>query len=1365
MLKSTVRILIGLIAVTVGYSGTFAFAQERSTGDYSRSPGNSPQASVARSGDVRQQSDDLLKRARQAMAENNLSAADSLISHSESLGVQYGRLHMGDTPVKARAELARLSRASATDKRGLGNLLTLGTSRNTKPATDPFAARIGTAVPGSPTDPKSVAKSYLFKGRTELANGNLPAAANWHRMAAQQQAIFSPSEDSPERLAASILAAGGSLGGSSQVATASKSGITPLPPIGQVTPVRPPNAALAQSDSLLLSARRALATGDIRRASSFVQQARSLNLGYNPTDDNPSRVESLIRSYSDLMNQQAQRGQTEDYRRQYAFVLMQQADGLLMRQDFSEAERLATQAAKMNVPFGSYKSSPQSLLERIDNARNQATRSGTAMSGGVAPGAYATQVVQASGQYVTPATGNQSYRPLASRAVYDPANDPTHNRLAQNQEPVRAPAPAGAPAPATPISQGNSLFMQGDAALKSGDTEGALRYFRQAADFTNELDPVTRQRLQDALLMLSASDARRRTNQTSSLVDNAQTQQELLARQINSEVAHQESTARHLRETDPMGALTLLEQTREKINGSGLDPVSRDQLLRRIDRSIGDTRNYIDENRPRIDLDDRNRKVLAEIDLRRKNQQEVQEELALMVDEYNQLMREQRYAEAEVVAKRAKELDPTNPLTTQLVLMSSLINRDQRNLALKDEKERGFLAALGSVDESSVPFMDSQPYVFSDAKSWGELTRRRQEYLKRHGRQRTETEIEIEQKLRTPVLLEFENTPLSRVMDFLAKLAQVNLYLDPVGMAEVGLSTEDPVTINLSQEISLESALNIVLEPRGLSFVIKDEVLKITTAANRQGEVYARTYNVADLVVPIPNFVSTESRLSAEYKKGVSNLAEYRASMNNLDGGLVPVGRMPGTVAGLAGDSANGSLATVDTNILAQQTGPGAVGPQAPGPMGYGPGGLSGGAAMADFDSLIDLITATVAPDTWEETTGGPGTIEPFESNLSLVIRQTEEAHEEIVDLLGQLRRMQDLQVTIEVRFITLNDSFFERIGVDFDFDIDDDIDRPFQVFGRKVEGGTGTGGGGNNNNNGDDVTIEPLRDTRDTDHDNDSVTVGMQAPGVFSADLDIPFTQNSYGLAVPQFGGFDASAGASLGFAILSDIEAFFFINAAQGDRRSNVLQAPKVTLFNGQMANVSDTSSRPFVMGMIPVVGDFAAAQQPVIVILSEGTTLTVQAVVSADRRFVRLTVVPFFSRIDDVQTFQFTGSTTTTESTSAEGVQDDPNDNSKQAQNSTITRAGSTVQQPSYSSVNVSTTVSVPDGGTVLLGGIKRLKEGRNEFGVPLLNKLPYVSRLFKNVGIGRETQSLMMMVTPRIIIQEEEEERLGIRSPGT
>jgi general secretion pathway protein D len=75
-------------------------------------------------------------------------------------------------------------------------------------------------------------------------------------------------------------------------------------------------------------------------------------------------------------------------------------------------------------------------------------------------------------------------------------------------------------------------------------------------------------------------------------------------------------------------------------------------------------------------------------------------------------------------------------------------------------------------------------------------------------------------------------------------------------------------------------------------------------------------------------------------------------------------------------------------------------------------------------------------------------------------------------------------------------------------------------------------------------------------------------------------------------------------------------------------------------------------------------------------------------------------------------------------------------------------------------------VPDGGTVLMGGLKRLSEGRNEFGPPVLSKIPYINRLFKNTGYGREAESLMIMVTPRIIINEEEElNQTGVsRTPG-
>jgi len=58
---------------------------------------------------------------------------------------------------------------------------------------------------------------------------------------------------------------------------------------------------------------------------------------------------------------------------------------------------------------------------------------------------------------------------------------------------------------------------------------------------------------------------------------------------------------------------------------------------------------------------------------------------------------------------------------------------------------------------------------------------------------------------------------------------------------------------------------------------------------------------------------------------------------------------------------------------------------------------------QADFDSLIDVIKTTVQPTAWGDT-GGAGSITPFENNLSIVVTQAEEVHEEIEQLLEKLR-------------------------------------------------------------------------------------------------------------------------------------------------------------------------------------------------------------------------------------------------------------------------------------------------------------------------------------------------------------------------
>jgi general secretion pathway protein D len=1417
-LKTTAKALVGWIAVAMVLSAeiTMAGVVASTAPLWLGSPIVGQAAAAGNpSEDAGRQTADLLRRARQAMAENDLAAADSLIDQAEALGAAYNPLHMGDTPKKARHDLDRKRNAAGGAPSKPSQLFApFNFNKNKKePTADPFAGRsAGAATPatsGRPVTPLP-----------QVGDNSRPA----HGPTTVNPAPLQPPLDPPYR----VTQPGDN---DVQAPTASE------PNAGWPTPTDS-----AAKPNPLRTARLALAVGDTRRALDFVEQAKAAHVAYQPLDDNPDRVNTAIAKFQELAELDKN---TESYRRAYARNMMEQADALMRWGEPEEAERLASRAAGMQITYGPFEQKPQDLLQRISMARRGSTSAANASAmSASAPAGYATisengapnvatrqqaaalvrksRELIAAGQLdqaealahqaeqlrlpesafspgedrpglvlldlaqlrrressaVVPA-GSQSVLPLgasgppdrmATRAVYDPNNDPTQNRtasaqqsmpqpiqpgfgpdmrLAQNAAP-RSPRPANLPPPPDPSlpsadakSPGMSLFEQGERALKARDTAHAFDLFRQAAAHMNELDPITAQRLQDHLQLLAAPGSNKPAPPQppqGSMTAEAMAAQQMLARQVAGDLAHRESSARAMRETDPKGALALLEEARKRAETAGLDSSTREQLLRRVDRAIAETKQYIEQNRPQLELAEKNARIHQDVNREQRVKVEVGEKLAMLIDEFNKLMDEQEYEKAQIVAKRAAELDPENPVVVQVLWQAKFVRRFQNAKDIADAKEEGFVATLNEVDKSSIPFPDKNPMVFGDAKEWEKLSKSRAKFMADNKRQRSEREVEIEKKLRTPVSLQFTNAPLTKVLENLAKLAEVNLHLDPQGLVEEGVTTDTPVTIELRNEIMLKSALNLILEPLHLSYVIKDEVLKITSEQMRDGQVYRVTYNVADLVVPIPNFVPTRMGVDAAYTSAMANVGF---------GSTTPFGSSQSTpmaVVASRDGKANSTSAMLNPNMLAQM----ATNPQAgstPGlksaPGAGGPGGLGGG-AQADFDSLIDLITSTVRPTTWDGV-GGPGSIAPFETNLSLVVSQTQEVHEELADLLEQLRRLQDLQVTIEVRFITLNDNFFERIGVAFDFNINTNATgKGLDVAGRA----------------GGPIIPGPLGSGSDR-----TSVVGLGTPTTFSSDLDIPFTQNTFGLTIPQFGGFDPSAGASLGFAIMSDIEAFFFIQAAQGDTRSNVLQAPKVTLFNGQQAYVSDTSQSPFVISVIPVVGDFAAAQQPVIVVLSEGTFMTVQAVVSNDRRFVRLTVVPFFSKIGDVKTFQFTGSETTTTDTTREGLFGDATDPSKlwnqTGDTSTNVKSGTTVQLPTFSFVTVTTTVSVPDGGTVLLGGIKRLSEDRKENGVPLLNKLPYVNRLFKNVGIGRQTQSLMMMVTPRIIIQEEEEEKIGIQ----
>ena len=311
------------------------------------------------------------------------------------------------------------------------------------------------------------------------------------------------------------------------------------------------------------------------------------------------------------------------------------------------------------------------------------------------------------------------------------------------------------------------------------------------------------------------------------------------------------------------------------------------------------------------------------------------------------------------------------------------------------------------------------------------------------------------------------------------------------------------------------------------------------------------------------------------------------------------------------------------------------------------------------------------------------------------------------------------------MRLVSVSESFFEFMGVNFEANILHGSTRfePELLNGNFRQAGF----------------INQFRP--------DTFWSGLTPAGTFTPDLGVPIRPSSFAFALPPFGGYPGTLGADggigIGLAFLSDIQVKMFLEAAQGDRRTNIMQAPKLTVFNGQTAtiNVGDELTFLDTINVVQINGQ--TVFQPQQNRVPYGVFMTVTPVVSADRRFVRLNLNPQLQNLV---------SATVPLLPITQIVPQLLFDNNSPPQPAIFQLF---FQQPSTSFITLNTTVVVPDGGTVLMGGLKTLVEARNEFGPPVLSKIPYINRLFTNVGYGREAQSLMIMVTARIIINEEEE----------
>jgi hypothetical protein len=205
----------------------------------------------------------------------------------------------------------------------------------------------------------------------------------------------------------------------------------------------------------------------------------------------------------------------------------------------------------------------------------------------------------------------------------------------------------------------------------------------------------------------------------------------------------------------------------------------------------------------------------------------------------------------------------------------------------------------------------------------------------------------------------------------------------------------------------------------------------------------------------------------------------------------------------------------------------------------------------------------------------------------------------------------------------------------------------------------------------------------------------------------------------------------------ILDDAQAQELIAWAQENRTANVVQAPKITLFNGQGRTISIGEERGFVTDLETVHESDRLVVRPKTETVKLGMRCGVQPVVSADRRQVLLSVDFCMKQLESPAVPQLPVVF------AAHGSEGKP--------------LPLVVERPKILTCKLSRTLTIADGRTAALPCGTQLVESRQEFGPPILSQIPYVNRLFRNVGYGREPQTLLLLVTPRVIVQAESEQK--------
>jgi len=122
-------------------------------------------------------------------------------------------------------------------------------------------------------------------------------------------------------------------------------------------------------------------------------------------------------------------------------------------------------------------------------------------------------------------------------------------------------------------------------------------------------------------------------------------------------------------------------------------------------------------------------------------------------------------------------------------------------------------------------------------------------------------EIDVEARLETPILqIGFPGVPLGDAVELVAQLGVLPITFDLDAMLDLGVTIHDPVTVELT-DATLGQILEAVLAARGLTYVVDQGQILVTSPQKKQGSLRTVSYTVSDLTGPDPSGAAELAKL------------------------------------------------------------------------------------------------------------------------------------------------------------------------------------------------------------------------------------------------------------------------------------------------------------------------------------------------------------------------------------------------------------------------------------------------------------------------------------------------------------------------